>query len=146
MPAGPPPRLLSRIPPDARRFLLAGGTAAAANWLARFPLSAVMPFPAAVAAAYLVGMAVGFALYRAWVFPGSPLPLRAQAARFLAVNAVGAAVVLAASSALAGALAAAGLAPGPARALAHGLAIGLGAVLSFSGHRLVTVAGRGARA
>lgn len=128
--------------PELLRFLVAGGGAAGVNWLVRFPLSAAMPFEAAVAVAYMIGMGVGFTAYRAWVFPGSPLPLRVQVARFLAVNAAGAAVVLAASAGLAAVMTGAGLPTGPARALAHGLGIGLGAAVSFVGHRLVTFAGR----
>lgn len=133
---------LARVPPDVGRFLLAGGGAAAVNWLVRFPLSAVMPFEAAIMVAYGIGMCVGFAAYRAWVFPGSTLPVRVQVTRFLAVNAAGSVVVLACAKALAPVLLGLGVPLGASRALAHGLAIGAGAVVSFAGHRLVTFAGR----
>ncbi len=54
------------------RFLFLGGFAAAVNWLIRFPLSLFLPLSAAVAVAYLIGMSVGFTLYRTYVFPVRP--------------------------------------------------------------------------
>ena len=57
------------------RFLLLGGLAAAINWAVRFPLSLVLPIGPAVAVAYLIGMSVGFWLYRTYVFPGSSRPI-----------------------------------------------------------------------
>jgi energy-coupling factor transport system substrate-specific component len=120
------------------RFLLLGGTAAAINWIVRFPLSLFMPFPAAVFFAYLIGMTAGFTLYRAYVFPGSPLPLRVQLGLFLAVNAVGAVIVMGVSVLLLDvAFPALGGVPF-AEALAHGTGIGVGAVANFVGHKYLT--------
>ena len=56
-------------------FLLLGALAASINWLMRFPLSRFMPFEIAVMAAYLLGMAVGYLLYKHYVFPGGQTPL-----------------------------------------------------------------------
>lgn len=70
------------------RFLVAGGVAAAANFLSRMGFSLVMPLAAAVVCAYLVGMAVAFALMRAHVFPPGRGSLARQAAGFVAVNAL----------------------------------------------------------
>lgn len=120
------------------RFLLLGGLAAAINWVARFPLSLVMPFPAAVFGAYMIGMCAGFALYRTYVFPGSVLPVRTQVALFVVVNAVGAAVVLGTAMALLHVLLpAVGWSVYP-EAVAHGLAIGIGAAGNFVGHKYLT--------
>lgn len=120
------------------RFLLLGGTAAAINWIVRFPLSLAMPFPAAVFAAYLIGMTAGFTLYRAYVFPGSPLPLGVQIGLFLAVNALGAVIVLGVSLALLDIVfPALGGAPF-AEALAHGTGIAVGAAVNFVGHKYLT--------
>lgn len=116
------------------RFLLLGGTAAAINWLVRFPLSMVMPFPAAVFFAYLIGMMAGFTLYRAYVFPGSAMPIGVQIGLFLAVNAFGAVIVMGVSLAI---LSAAGGLPF-AEAFAHGTGIGVGAVANFFGHKYLT--------
>lgn len=120
------------------RFLLLGGTAAAINWAVRFPLSLFMPFPAAVFLAYLVGMMAGFSLYRAYVFPGSSLPLGVQIGLFLAVNLVGAAVVLGVSIALLEwLLPALGWLLFP-EAVAHGTGIAVGAAINFVGHKYLT--------
>ena len=123
--------------PQPVRFLLAGGFAAAVNWLARFPLSMAMPFVPAVLAATVIGMAVGFALYQTLVFPGSRRPLLARLRDFVFVN------ILASAGVVAVALAAVlvlrlGLVQGPAEAVAHAAGIAAGAALNFFGHRAVT--------
>lgn len=124
--------------PQIVRFLLLGGFAAAVNWLARFPLSVVLPFHLAVLVAYVIGMSVGFTLYRRYVFPGSTRPLVEQSAIFLGVNLLGAVVVLGLTWAF--------LAMMPhhdwplviKEGLAHGLAIGVGAAVNFVGHKTLT--------
>ncbi len=124
------------------RFLIAGGTATAINWLARIPLSSVMPFEAALLAAYGLGMVASFWLYRAFVFRISQGSLRGQVFLFLAVNAVGAGVVLAVSTALLEGLTALlpDLAQSIAEALAHGVGIAVGAAANYLGHRVLTFA------
>lgn len=120
------------------RFLLLGGLAAAINWLARFPLSLVMPFSGAILVAYMIGMTAGFALYRAYVFPGSTVPMGRQVAVFLLVNAAGAVVVWSVAMALAvRVFPAAGYTFMP-EATAHGIAIGVGAAANFVGHKFLT--------
>ena len=124
--------------PQIVRFLVLGGLAAAINWLVRFPLSLVLPFPAAVFVAYLIGMSAGFTLYRAYVFPNSARPVAAQAALFLIVNAFGAVVVMVVSLVLLDhVLPAIGWHFLP-EALAHGTAIGVGAVANFFGHKYLS--------
>lgn len=120
------------------RFLALGGFAAAVNWLVRFPLSAVLPMSLAIVLAYVIGMTVGFTLYRRYVFPGSTRPIVEQSLIFLAVNLVGALVVLGLTHALIEAQA--GLAwPAFVReGLAHGFAIGIGSVVNFIGHKTLT--------
>ncbi len=137
-------RPIVRVPEGAARFLVAGGLSSLVNWLVRFPLSAVIPFMGAVALAYAFGMAVGFMLYRSWVFPGSTLPLGTQAVRFLAVNALGLATVLVSARLFVPMLGLGGpLSLAHAEALGHGAAIATGAVVNFIGHRAVTFARRG---
>lgn len=131
-------RLKSLLRRQGVRFLFIGGFAAAVNWLARFPLSAIMPFEAAVLAAYAIGMVTGFVLYRRYVFPGSRRPTHHQVLIFIAVNLAGAVIVLAAASFL---LVIQDGLPYPQQwkeALAHGLAIGLAAFANFAGHKLLT--------
>jgi energy-coupling factor transport system substrate-specific component len=120
------------------RFLLLGGTAALINWLVRFPLALVLPGNTAIVVAYAIGMSAGFALYRRYVFPGSTMPVGRQIAVFLAVNAVGALVVLGITTAVL-AILPTELAPHFVReGFAHGFAIGVGAVSNFFGHKLLT--------
>jgi len=124
--------------PQIVRFLLLGGLAAAINWLARFPLSLVLPFPAAVFVAYLIGMSAGFTLYRAYVFLNSRQPVPLQVILFLIVNALGAVVVMAVSLTLLDhLLPAIGWSVLP-EAVAHGTAIGVGAVAIFFGHKYLS--------
>ncbi|WP_332718907.1 GtrA family protein [Pelagibacterium mangrovi] len=124
--------------PQLVRFLLLGGLAAAINWLVRFPLSMLMPFPAAVFVAYLIGMSAGFTLYRTYVFPNSAQPVAVQAGLFLTVNAVGAVVVMGVSIGLLDhllPLIGSWLLP---EAIAHGTGIAVGAVVNFLGHKYLS--------
>ncbi|MFY9290460.1 MAG: GtrA family protein [Methylorubrum rhodinum] len=135
----------STLNSEVVRFLIAGGSAAAINWLARILLSFVLPFEAALLVAYVIGMAAGFWLYRRFVFRGAGAgSVRGQLAVFVAVNAVGAGVVLAVSAGLVTGLGA--LVPGVplalAEALGHGVGIAVGAVSNYLGHRLLTFSTR----
>ena len=125
---------------DAVRFLLAGGAATALNWLVRFPLSIVLPFRAAVAGAYMIGMLVGFVLYRRWVFPRTTTPLARQIGRFIAVNIAGGLAVVLVAPRLAQLFQSGGLGQAAAEATGHGLAIAIGALINYFGHKLFTFA------
>lgn len=127
---------------ETRRFILfvaLGGCAAAINWLSRFPLGTVLPFSAAVIAAYMVGMAVAFTLFSRYVFPASPRPFAEQVKFFVLVNLAGVLQVWLVSLGLAyhvfpwigfsGAL---------AEPVAHGIAIGVPTISSYFGHRFLT--------
>jgi len=124
--------------PQGIRFLLAGGFAAAVNWLVRFPLSWAMPYALAVVAAGAIGMTVGFVIYRHYVFPGSGRAPARQMRDFIAVN-LGAMVVVAvvAVALKAGVFPLIGFAMAP-EAVAHAVGIAAGAVANFVGHRSVT--------
>ena len=120
------------------RFLVLGGLAAALNWLVRFPLSTVLPFGTAVVVAYLNGMSAGFYLYRTYVFPGSDQPIVQQSLIFLAVNLVGAIVVLGLAYTFIGLQSSLGYPLSVKEAVAHGIAIGFGAAVNFLGHKTLT--------
>ncbi len=124
------------------RFLLCGGFAAFVNWATRFPLSWVMPFPAAILVALAIGMTVGFVLYRSLVWPHSARSLLAQIGTFVAVNSVNAAGILVVSIVLANLLGHTSLSRPVAEGLAHAAGIALGAVANFIGHGRFTFAGR----
>jgi putative flippase GtrA len=83
------------------RFLMAGGAAAGANWVAGRLLSPVLGLDAAVVTAYGVGMATAFLLNRAFVFARSGRPPQEEFVRFALVNVVSAAIVWAVTVALA---------------------------------------------
>lgn len=120
------------------RFILVGGSATIVNWLARFPLSLIMPFLQAVFVAYMIGMMVGFVLYRAFVFTTSSQPLGAQIALFLGVNVIGVATVIAASHVLLRMVFPAISFTFEPEASAHAGALALGAAANFIGHKFVT--------
>lgn len=122
----------------ASRFLLAGGLAAAVNWITRFPLSILFSFQASVAIAYIFGMVVGFEVYRRWVFLGSSISLRGQILRFVIVNAISATFVVTIAIVFLTWSIELGLPTKWAEAVAHGLAIGIGALLNFPAHKIVT--------
>ena len=124
--------------PQPVRFLLAGGGAAAINWLVRFPLSAVLPFLAAVLAAAAIGMLVGFFLYRYFVFPASGRSTFLQARDFFVVNLITSGVVALLAMVLLGLAVRLGIDAPLAEAVAHAAAIGLGAALNYIGHSLIT--------
>lgn len=67
-------------------FLVAGGIAALANYGSRFGFSVWFSYPVAIVLAYLVGMAVAFALMRQYVFDGRGKAIGPQALRFVGVN------------------------------------------------------------
>ncbi|AWN38918.1 GtrA family protein [Methylobacterium radiodurans] len=124
------------------RFLIAGGSAAAINWLARLALSPVLPFGAALIVAQGIGLVAGFWLYRAFVFRAAGGSLRRQLPAFLGVNAASAVIVLAVSLAASAALVRGlGLTVPVAEGIGHALGIGAGAVANYLGHRFVTFAG-----
>lgn len=125
---------------EIARFLIAGGSAALINWLARIGFSQILPLDQAILLAYGIGMLTGFLLYRSFVFEGASGSLTRQIAIFLGVNLVGAVVVMAATLALKSFTLTAmpGIGAPIAEALAHGTAIGIGAVSNYLGHRLLT--------
>lgn len=67
-------------------FVLAGGIAAAVNFLTRIALSVWIPYSAAIAIAYLFGMLTAFVLNRAFVFRGATNPMHHQAIWFTLIN------------------------------------------------------------
>jgi energy-coupling factor transport system substrate-specific component len=134
-------RLLSRmLSRPSVRFLVCGGIAAAVNWLARFPLSLVLPFEAAVLAALGVGMVCGFLLYRRFVWPEPDVPLFRLVGRFIAVNLVNAAGILVVTLLLAMLLGKTGAPLWLAEGAAHAIGIAAGAVLNYVGHSRITFA------
>lgn len=124
--------------PEARRFaafLLTGGLAAAVNVASRAAFELAMPYEAAVALAYLVGMTTAFALARLFVFRGSGRGLRAEYGRFALVNVAALMQVLIVSVGLAkGLFPAIGLVWN-AELIAHAVGVLSPVVVSYQGHK-----------
>jgi putative flippase GtrA len=119
------------------RFLLCGGFAAAANWSSRFFWSLLLPFGAAVIAAYATGMIVAFALFRRFVFEGTRRPMQ-QVRSFINVNLVGIAVTWTLANLLVfHILPSLGL-TNHVEAVGHAIAITAPIASSWFGHRYLT--------
>lgn len=129
---------LIRDLPQPVRFLLAGGAAALVNWLARFPLSWVMPYGFAVVGAACIGMVFGFVAYRAYVFRDFGRGGLRQVPDFLLVNAVTTILVTAVALAGRDLLGIVGVPCGRAEAIAHAAGIAAGAVGNYFGHAAIT--------
>lgn len=122
------------------RFLGVGGLAAATNFGSRFAWSLILPFEAAVLAAYATGMVLAFTLFRFLVFPGSPLPFSVQVRNFVAVNIVGASLTfLTAFTLMRGLFPLVGF-DWHAEPIAHAMAIVVPVATSWIGHRRFTFA------
>ena len=118
-------------------FLASGGVAAACNWGSRFFFSLFMPFEAAVAVAYLVGMTVAFVLMRK-VFGGGARAAAPQAGRFALVNAAAFAQTWIVSVAMVRWVLPALGVHEHAEAIGHFVGVATPAVSSYFGHRLFT--------
>jgi putative flippase GtrA len=119
------------------KFLLAGGTAAAVNFASRFAFDPFMPYAAAVAAAYGVGVVTAFTLNRIFVFPASGKPLHHEISWFFLFNLIAFPVVIAASAGLA-VLFGHVVSKPLAQAAAHAISIMLPALVNFAAHKFVT--------
>jgi len=98
-----------------------------------------MPFSAAVVVAYIVGMAIAFALFARFVFPASPRPIADQVKFFVIVNVAGIAQVWVVSMALVyWAFPTIGFIGPFAQPLGHAIAIGVPTFSSYLGHKFLT--------
>jgi putative flippase GtrA len=122
------------------RFLLAGGTAAAANFLSRIFFSQFVNFEAAVLLAFCVGLSVGFFLNKTYVFWGSSQHVAAEIFYYILVNLFALLQTWLLSLYLAQALQAE-LGTELAEAVAHLAGIMLPVFSSFLGHRYITFRG-----
>ena len=124
--------------PEARRFLaflLTGGVAAAVNVLSRVVFGLAVPYEAAVALAYLVGMTTAFFLARMFVFAGSGRSLRVEYGRFALVNVAALVQVLAVSVGLAKLLFPALHLTWNADLIAHPIGVLSPVLVSYQGHK-----------
>ena len=120
------------------KFLMAGGLAAAANFLSRLAAQSALGFTPAVVLGYAVGFTTAFLLNRRFVFPASGKPMRQEIAWFFVFNAVAFPVVVAAAVILRDHVFEHLLPEVLAENVAHGCAIMIPIVFNFAAHRLVT--------
>ena len=120
------------------RFVVVGGFSALVNLVARVLLSRVLPYEAAVAAAYLVGMTTAFLLARRFVFARSGRDARAEYLRFGLVNLVALAQVWLVSMAMLHFVLPALGWTWQAELVAHAVGVVSPVVTSYFGHRLYT--------
>jgi putative flippase GtrA len=116
-------------------FLIAGGVAAAANFLSRIALSMAMPYPAAISVAYVIGMITAFTLNRHYVFPEGNEHLHKQAFWFTLVNILALAQTLAVSLLLANWLLPALGVAAWREEIAHAVGVAVPIFSSYVGHR-----------
>lgn len=124
--------------PEARRFvafLLTGGLAAGINVGSRLVFGLVMPYEAAVALAYLVGMTAAFFLARMFVFASSGRSLHVEYGRFALVNVASLVQVLAVSVGLAKLVFPALHMTWNAELIAHVVGVLSPVVVSYQGHK-----------
>jgi putative flippase GtrA len=126
------------VTPQFLRFLLAGGTAAAANWGSRFLFSLAMPYEAAVVCAFMVGLVTGFAIMRLWVFQQSQTTLVRQTISYLIVNLLALAQTVVISSSLARWLLPSMGIVDSAPAVAHLIGVLVPVGTSYLGHKFAT--------
>ncbi|MCR6686503.1 GtrA family protein [Pseudoxanthomonas sp.] len=130
------------IPVQLVKFILAGGTAAAANFGARILLSLWLPYEAAIVVAYLIGMLTAFVLNRAFVFTRVENTLRSQVSWFIAINLAAVLQTLLISLLLARVLfPALGMEFHP-ETLAHAVGVAVPVITSYLGHRRFTFRSR----
>ncbi len=123
------------------RFLAMGGLSAIVNWLSRMGYSQLMPFSAAVVAAYVTGMGVAFVLFRSFVFPKVGKPIRQQVVWFVLVNLAGVTQVWLASMFLVTILFPSIGFRWYAEAIGHGIGMCVPVVSSYFGHKHLTYRG-----
>ncbi|KTF40521.1 GtrA family protein [Xanthomonas translucens] len=120
------------------KFLLAGGTAAAANFGSRILLGQVMPYTWSIVVAYLIGMLTAFVLNRMFVFEAASTGLKHQAIWFTLINIAAVLQTLACSLVLARWMfPAMGMRFHP-ETLAHAIGVAAPVFTSYFGHKALT--------
>lgn len=119
-------------------FVLAGGIAAAANFLSRILLDLAMPYVPSIVVAYGIGMLTAFLLNRAFVFTDAGNSVRSQVGWFIAVNLLAVAQTLLISLMLARWLFPRIDFDWHPETVAHAVGVVVPVFTSFMGHRLLT--------
>ena len=121
-------------------FVLAGGVAAAANWLSRMALEPSLGLLSAVVVAYLIGMTTAFVLTKLFVFAPSRREIRHEYGRFALVNVLALAQVLVVTVVLARHVLPYFGIGNQAGNIAHAIGVVSPVITSYFGHRYFTFA------
>ena len=119
-------------------FLLVGGIALLFHWLSRFAFNTLVDYGWAIVLAYLVGMGVGYALNRVYVFPYSKRPFHSEIFLFFLVNIASFPLVWVAAFVLGEWILVKLMIREQALALGHGLAILFPVFVNFALHKFIT--------
>jgi putative flippase GtrA len=120
------------------RFLLAGGTAAVANYCSRFLFSYWVDYELAIILAYMLGMFVAFVLMRRPVFQAQEGASVLQIAKFVGVNILAVTQTLLVSLILARWILPACGVGEHAEAWAHLVGVLIPVMTSYYGHKYLT--------
>ncbi|WAH63717.1 GtrA family protein [Xanthomonas hortorum] len=126
------------------KFLLAGGTAAAANFGSRILLGHVMAYVPSIVVAYLIGMITAFVLNRLFVFETASTTLAHQATWFTLINIAAVLQTIICSLAFARWIfPATGMDFHP-ETIAHAIGVAVPVFTSYAGHKALTFKERAA--
>lgn len=122
-------------------FMVAGGTAALANFGSRIAFSTFLPYVPAIILAYCVGMLTAFVLNRTYVFTQARTGLKHQVTWFVLINLAAVAQTVLVSLLFARWIfPAAGFALHP-ETIAHAIGVAVPVVTSYFGHKYLTFRG-----
>lgn len=133
-PAGAAPRA-NAVSRQFFAFVALSGVAALANVGSRILFDYALPYPAAIACAFCVGMTVAFVLNRLLVFRSPTRPVQQQVFWFIVINLASLAQTMLVSLLLARWLFPLLGFTWHAETIAHCIGVGVPAVTSFLGHR-----------
>ena len=124
--------------PQFVKFVLIAGFATLINLVSRALMTPAVGFEASVPVAYLIGMGVGYALFRKYVFSRSGSTIAAETTRFIMVSTVAFFIVWSVSVLLARKIL-----PGVgwtwhAEEVAHIVSVALPMITSYIGHKRFT--------
>lgn len=122
------------------KFAVAGGIAAAANFLSRFVFNQYLSYVPSITLAFFVGLATGFLLMRNYVFTGSKHGTAKQVYLYVAVNLAGLVLTILVSVSVSKLAHMVVANTGVDEAIGHLIGVGSPILLSFYAHKKLTFA------
>lgn len=122
------------------KFAVAGGIAAAANFLSRFAFNHYLSYVPSITLAFFVGLATGFLLMRKYVFTGGRHGTTKQIYLYVLVNLAGLVLTVVVSVSVAKLASIVVTNTGLDEAIGHLAGVGSPILLSFYAHKKLTFA------